>query len=90
MGKTFGYMVTWTTYGTWLQGDSRGYVKDGKICLRNRRLEQRNRESQTSDMVKLTNKQQSVVEKAILQEASELGQKSIFDSGLFESRAFGG
>jgi len=24
-------MVTWTTYGTWLQGDARGYVKDGEI-----------------------------------------------------------
>ena len=25
------YMVTWTTYGSWLQGDKRGYVKDGQI-----------------------------------------------------------
>jgi len=31
MGKMVGYMVTWTTYGTWLQGDKRGYARDGKI-----------------------------------------------------------
>ena len=24
------YMLTWTTYGTWLQGDERGYGKDGE------------------------------------------------------------
>ncbi len=29
MGKTLGYMVTWTTYGSRLQGDARGFVKDG-------------------------------------------------------------
>ena len=32
-----GIMVTWTTYGTWLPGDARGYVeKGGKVkagCL---------------------------------------------------------
>jgi len=31
MSKLVGYMVTWTTYGSWLQGDKRGFVKDGKI-----------------------------------------------------------
>ena len=31
MVKTLGYMVTWTTYGTWLQGDEQGYVKKGKV-----------------------------------------------------------
>jgi hypothetical protein len=29
MSKIIGYMVTWTTYGSWLPGDERGYVKDG-------------------------------------------------------------
>jgi hypothetical protein len=24
-------MITFTTYGTWLQGDERGYVKNGRI-----------------------------------------------------------
>ncbi len=25
MGKVIGYMVTWTTYGTWLQGEEKGF-----------------------------------------------------------------
>jgi len=28
MARMIGYMLTWTTYRTWLQGDKRGYVKD--------------------------------------------------------------
>jgi len=28
MARMIGYMLTWTTYGTWLQRDKRGYVKD--------------------------------------------------------------
>ncbi len=30
MASMIGYMLTWTTYGTWLRGDKRGYVKDGE------------------------------------------------------------
>jgi REP element-mobilizing transposase RayT len=74
MAKTLGYMVTWTTYGTWLQGDERGYVRDGKICGRNPGLEQRNKEKQTGNTIKLTNKQKNIVRKAIPEEAHKLGQ----------------
>jgi len=38
MPRTVGYMITWTTYGTWLQGDERGYVKNGKVLRENKRL----------------------------------------------------
>ncbi len=31
MAKTLGYMVTLTTYGTWLQGNEKGFVKDGVV-----------------------------------------------------------
>ena len=31
MGRTLGVMLTVTTYGTWLRGDRRGWVDDGKI-----------------------------------------------------------
>jgi REP element-mobilizing transposase RayT len=68
-------MVTWTTYGTWLQGDERGYVRKGKILGRNPGLEQRNKENQTGNTIKLTNKQQHIVRKAIMEEARKLGQK---------------
>lgn len=29
MSEPFGYFITWTTYGTWLPGDERGWVIDG-------------------------------------------------------------
>jgi len=38
MSKTLGYMLTWTTYGTWLQGDERGYVKDGQVLRGDKKL----------------------------------------------------
>jgi len=41
MSEIIGYMLTWTTYGTWLQGDARGYVKNGKILSENKGLERR-------------------------------------------------
>jgi len=36
--KIIGYMITWTTYGSWLQGGKRGYVKNGKILPANDKL----------------------------------------------------
>ena len=30
MARMIGYILTWTTYDTWLQGNKRGYVKDGE------------------------------------------------------------
>jgi hypothetical protein len=41
MSKTVGYMVTWTTYGTWLQGEKKGFVKDGEGARRILNLELR-------------------------------------------------
>ena len=29
MNSTLGILFTWTTYGTWLRGDTRGWVEDG-------------------------------------------------------------
>jgi hypothetical protein len=31
MGSTLATMITMTTYGTWLRGDKRGWVEDGKV-----------------------------------------------------------
>jgi hypothetical protein len=33
MVKTLGYMITFTTHGTWLQGDERGFVKELRAPL---------------------------------------------------------
>ncbi len=40
-----GVMFTWTTYGSWLRGDARGWVDDGIVCPPNTvlRLADRNR-----------------------------------------------
>jgi len=75
MAKTLGYMITWTTYGTWLQGDERGYVKNGRICPGNKALMESNKQSQLQDAIKLSSAQQQVVRKAIIEEAASRGQR---------------
>jgi REP element-mobilizing transposase RayT len=75
--KTLGYMITWTTYGTWLQGDERGYVKNGQTYPGNKTIMQRNKKSQSKEMVKLSRNQQQIVRKAIIEEA-ELQKQRIY------------
>jgi len=53
MGKTLGYMVTFTTYGSWLQGDKRGFMKDGEVSEASKGLEQANKKRQSSEKVTL-------------------------------------
>ena len=72
MGKTLGYMVTFTTYGTWLQGDRRGFVKDGKILEASRGLEQANKERQSGEKITLRKNQKEIVKNAILKEAEKI------------------
>ncbi len=68
-------MVTWTAYGTWLQGDKRGYVRDGKILPSDTGFEAANKKLQKSGLVRLTTEQKKVVEYAVLKEAERIGQK---------------
>jgi len=74
VAKTLGYMITWTTYGTWLQGDERGYVKNGQSYHGNKVLMQRNEQLQSQEMMKLSINQQQVVRKAITKEAESKNQ----------------
>lgn len=67
-------MITWTTYGTWLQGDKRGYVKKGKTFGGNKALMDSNRQSQTQDAIWLSPAQQLVIREAIFEEAASQGQ----------------
>lgn len=69
------YMLTWTTYGTWLQGDRRGWVKNGEILHPDINLETANRRQMKADHVVLTKSQKISVVKAIINEAKELNQK---------------
>ena len=75
MGKMLGYMLTWTTYGSWLQGEKKGYVKGGKVLGENPGLKKTNVDSQAGDSVKLTGRQREIVRNAIVNEAKRLDQK---------------
>jgi REP element-mobilizing transposase RayT len=74
MAKTLAYMVTWTTYGTWLQGDKRGYVKDGQILKPDADLEEVNLRNLQKHPVRLTTIQKEIVNQAIASKAEQLGQ----------------
>jgi REP element-mobilizing transposase RayT len=74
MGNTAGYMVTFTTYGTWLQGSRRRFVKDGEILEPNEKLEQANKNALKNDEVKLSKKEREIVKFAVLQEAERIGE----------------
>ena len=69
MKRMIGYMVTWTPYGTWLQGDRRGYVKNGKILAHNSKLKSANQRRQKYPTVRLNSEQKQIVENAIIEEA---------------------
>ena len=75
MAKTLGYMITWTTYGTWLQGDERGYVKNGRIYPGNKALMEANKQCQSQDAIRLSKVQQRLVRKSIMEEAALQRQK---------------
>ena len=67
-------MVTWTTYGTWLQGDKRGYVKDGRILEGDQTLLELCKGLQKGQTVKLTKREKETVRRAILSESQRIGQ----------------
>ena len=71
MGNIVGYMVTWTTYGTWLQGDKRGYVKNGQVIKKNERLRQDNKQRLVKDAVRLGTKEKQLVKQAINNESKK-------------------
>ncbi|MHC4153685.1 MAG: transposase [Planctomycetota bacterium] len=70
-------MVTWTTYGTWLQGSKKGYVKDGEIRGACARLKECNKRRQKDKMFVLTKENRERVRRAILDEAGRLGQEIV-------------
>ena len=68
-------MVTWTTCGTWLQGDKRKYVRDGETLPADKELEEANKRQQKSGTVRLTTEQKKVVEDVVRKEAHRIGQE---------------
>ena len=66
-------MITWTTYGTWLQGDERGYVKNGQTLSGSEALKQTNKQLQAQNTVRLSKDQQQIVQTAIMKQAQLQG-----------------
>ena len=66
-----------TTYGTWLQGDEKGYVKKGKILGANPKLRRANIENMPGNEVRLNKEQEGIVRAAILNEAEKGGEKTL-------------
>jgi REP element-mobilizing transposase RayT len=75
MRKTLGYMVTFTTYGTWLQGDERGWVKDGAVYEENPELHKANERRVKGEPVRLRRIEREIVREAICRKAESLGEK---------------
>ena len=67
-------MVTWTTYGTWLQGNKKGYVKNGQILPGDENLEEICRNLQQKETVILNQDERKIIEQTILKEAERIGQ----------------
>ena len=75
MAKTLGYMITWTTYGTWLQGEKKGYVKDGKVLDGDEHIYHACKKLQKLPVVKLRSREKEVVHHAIMREAERTGRQ---------------
>jgi REP element-mobilizing transposase RayT len=75
MAKTVGYMITWTTYGTWLQGDKRGYVKKGKIYPANPSLTKSNQQKLIKNPITLSPAHRAIVKQALYEKGKRLNQK---------------
>jgi REP element-mobilizing transposase RayT len=75
MSKIVAYMVTWTTYGSWLPGDERGYVKDGRILRSDARILRQNAKRQKHVTVRLNTKEREMIREVIIAEARRAKHK---------------
>jgi REP element-mobilizing transposase RayT len=75
MAKTVGYMITWTTYGTWLQGREQGFVKDGEVRGENIAIKRDCENKLESKPVRLGHRERDIVREAIVKASKRFGQK---------------
>ncbi len=75
MAKTIGYMVTWTIYGTWLQGEKKGYVKDGEVRGENIAIKKDCEKKLEHEPERLGRKDKEIVREAITEAAKRFKQK---------------
>jgi hypothetical protein len=74
MAKLAGYMITWTTYGSWPPGDERGYVRKGNIYSANDKLKEASRRQQKHPTVSLSPQERQIVRGTTLLEGQGIGQ----------------
>ena len=66
MSEQLAFLITWTTYGTWLPGDERGWVERGRgFQLPDPIRKQEARARMTEDVCLLDKEQRRLVEKTI-------------------------
>ncbi len=75
MARTIGYIITWTTYGTWLQGGEKGFVKDGEVRGENIAIKKDCKKKLEGEPVRLGRSEKDVVKEAILEAAKRFQQK---------------
>jgi len=75
MAKTVGYMITFTTYGTWLQGNAKGFVTDGEVRGENIALKKSNVGKLKGAAVRLGRREKEIVRNAIIEAAKRFEQK---------------
>ena len=65
--KAFDYFITWTTYGTWLPGDKRGWIKRGHAGVKDPdwRLEDDSCARMAEPAVILSDTQRALIENTI-------------------------
>ena len=68
-------MITWTTYGSWLQGDKRGYVKNGKILRDDDSFLQSNLKRLKNPPARLSTEHCKIFRHAIINKAKEINHK---------------
>jgi REP element-mobilizing transposase RayT len=68
MNDPIAYFITWTTYGTWLPGDQRGWVKRRQWVVQppDPSREQQAHERMTDEVVVLTSEQRAIVDKVVV------------------------
>src|SRR5262245_47998408 len=67
------WFITWTTYGTWLHGDSRGSFRDGTYLEPDADLERANRSQLKGEVVYLTDRQRAIVDSVLVDEFAAQG-----------------
>jgi len=75
MARTVGYMITWTTYGTWLQGEKKRFVKDGEVRGENVAIKKDCEKKLEGEPVRLSRNEKNIVRDAILDAAKRFKQK---------------